>query len=416
MRCIVSYHYYIRDYQGNNRVVVAPDGTVEQTNDYYAYGGPWGNTSTNQGFQPFKYNGRSALCDASRLKKELDRVHGLDWYDYGARLYDPAIGRFLSPDPFVQLPQNSQNFNRYSYGLNNPLKYTDENGEFWHILIGAAIGGVVNLIATWDNIDGFWQGFTAFAVGAGVGASVAATGGASIGTIVGVSTAGGVGTAATNSIIAQTGKNFQGINHLDWVAVGKSSLIGGISGVAGGTIGAYASSAPWLVNGMNSPVLRSAVASPLAAGAGQIAGGTTYGLLEGNSLSTSFDNSLDGIGTNMAIGGAIGITSTIGAYYSNGINPWNGKILNTNKGHILQQEINKIKNGGPRYHLGHDSKTFYNNSQKEGGYLPRSVQYKEYVVLPSGSHEAGTLRIVVGNDGNWYYSPNHYKRYLYLKP
>ena len=68
-----SSHYYIRDYQGNNRVVVAPDGTVEQTNDYYAYGGPWGDTSYNQGFQPFKYNG-----------KELDRVHGLDWYDYGA--------------------------------------------------------------------------------------------------------------------------------------------------------------------------------------------------------------------------------------------------------------------------------------------------------------------------------------------
>ena len=67
-----SLHYISRDYQGNNRVVVAPDGTVEQTNDYYAYGGPWGNTSRNQGFQPFKYNGRSTLCDASRLKKELD--------------------------------------------------------------------------------------------------------------------------------------------------------------------------------------------------------------------------------------------------------------------------------------------------------------------------------------------------------
>ena len=69
-----SYHYFLCDYQDNNRVVVSQNGTVEQTNDYYAYGGQWGNTSTNQGFQPFKYNG-----------KELDRVHGLDWYDYGAR-------------------------------------------------------------------------------------------------------------------------------------------------------------------------------------------------------------------------------------------------------------------------------------------------------------------------------------------
>ena len=73
------FHCVIRDHQGrsapcdasrlkNNRVVVAHNGTVEQQNDYYAYGGPWGDSSTNQGFQPFKYNG-----------KELDRVLGLDY-------------------------------------------------------------------------------------------------------------------------------------------------------------------------------------------------------------------------------------------------------------------------------------------------------------------------------------------------
>ena len=45
------------------------------------------------------------------------------------RLYDPVIGRFLSPDNYVQSPYNSQNFNRYSYCLNNPLKYTDPSGE-----------------------------------------------------------------------------------------------------------------------------------------------------------------------------------------------------------------------------------------------------------------------------------------------
>ena len=48
-----------------------------------------------------------------------------------ARLYDPVLGRFLSPDPYVQSPDFSQNFNRYAYALNNPLKYTDESGEFF---------------------------------------------------------------------------------------------------------------------------------------------------------------------------------------------------------------------------------------------------------------------------------------------
>jgi RHS repeat-associated protein len=60
-----------------------------------------------------------------------------------ARLYDPVLGRFLSPDPYVQAPDLSQNFNRYAYCLNNPLLYTDPNGEFvWFIpvAIGALIG------------------------------------------------------------------------------------------------------------------------------------------------------------------------------------------------------------------------------------------------------------------------------------
>jgi hypothetical protein len=46
-----------------------------------------------------------------------------------ARLYDPALGRFLSPDPYVQAPGFSQSFNRYAYCLNNPLRYTDPSGE-----------------------------------------------------------------------------------------------------------------------------------------------------------------------------------------------------------------------------------------------------------------------------------------------
>jgi hypothetical protein len=48
-----------------------------------------------------------------------------------ARLYDPALGRFLSPDPYIQDPTNTQNYNRYSYVLNNPLRYTDPTGEVY---------------------------------------------------------------------------------------------------------------------------------------------------------------------------------------------------------------------------------------------------------------------------------------------
>ena len=52
-------------------------------------------------------------------------------YNCNARLYDPLLGRFLEPDPYVQAPDFTQGFNRFAYCLNNPLKYTDESGEFF---------------------------------------------------------------------------------------------------------------------------------------------------------------------------------------------------------------------------------------------------------------------------------------------
>jgi RHS repeat-associated protein len=61
--------------------------------------------------------------------------------DMNGRIYDPLLGRFLSPDPYVQMPDFSQNFNRYSYCLNNPLIYTDPSGE-WFGLDDLLVAGV----------------------------------------------------------------------------------------------------------------------------------------------------------------------------------------------------------------------------------------------------------------------------------
>lgn len=60
-----------------------------------------------------------------------------------ARLYDPILGRFLSPDPYVQMPYMSQNFNRFSYAMNNPLCYVDEDGESILAVIGIIVGAYV---------------------------------------------------------------------------------------------------------------------------------------------------------------------------------------------------------------------------------------------------------------------------------
>ena len=106
-----KYHYYLQDHQGNNRVVLNQDGTVEEVNHYYPFGGLFA-SSTN--VQPYKYNG-----------KELDTKNGLNWYDYGARHYDPALGRFTTMDPMAE---NNYDANAYVYCFGNPVNFVDPLG------------------------------------------------------------------------------------------------------------------------------------------------------------------------------------------------------------------------------------------------------------------------------------------------
>jgi hypothetical protein len=69
----------------------------------------------------------------------------------GGRIYDPMIGRFLTPDPFVQFPFNGQSLNRYSYALNNPLRYTDPSGfiNMDQGIIEAQLPWAEAIVVTW---------------------------------------------------------------------------------------------------------------------------------------------------------------------------------------------------------------------------------------------------------------------------
>lgn len=107
-----QYHYYLKDHQGNNRVVVSSTGTVEETNHYYPFGGVFAGSGN---VQPYKYNG-----------KEYNERKGLDWYDYGARQYDATIGRFTTVDPMAE---KYYSYNPYTYCFNNPVKYVDVDGK-----------------------------------------------------------------------------------------------------------------------------------------------------------------------------------------------------------------------------------------------------------------------------------------------
>ena len=80
-----------------------------------------------------------------------------DLINMNGRLYDPTIGRFLSPDNFVQEPENSQNFNRYTYCLNNPLKYTDPSGELSEVLAFAIFSMASSMMQAASNGDNVWK-------------------------------------------------------------------------------------------------------------------------------------------------------------------------------------------------------------------------------------------------------------------
>jgi len=173
------------------------------------------------------------------------------------RLYDPVLGRFLSPDNYVQAADFTQNFNRYSYVLNNPLKYTDPSGEFINLIIGGIIGGFMGYMAGdmagatgWKLVEynigvGVVAGALSSGVGAGVssalaegsfgagfvGSSSAAVAASSFytGAVVGASSGlvGGFVTGIGNSLL-EGQSSVQGLKY------------GGIGAVSGGIIGGVA--------------------------------------------------------------------------------------------------------------------------------------------------------------------------------
>ncbi len=106
--------FYLKDHLGNVRMVVDEDGNIVQVNDYYPFGALYG-SGTGDAAQRYKYNG-----------KELDRMHGLDWYDYGARWMDPVLCRFTTMDPLCEKYYDTS---PYAYCANNPMKYIDPDGK-----------------------------------------------------------------------------------------------------------------------------------------------------------------------------------------------------------------------------------------------------------------------------------------------
>jgi len=234
-----NIYYYHSDHLGSSNIITDADGKKSSRYEYYPYGATY--KSEGQDTTNYKYTG-----------KEEDSSTGL--YFYGARYYDPDIGRFTQPDTIVQSPYDPQSLNRYTYARNNPIIYTDPTGHWiWiAIIIGAVLGGA-SAAASGQPV---WQGALMGAAGGlMVGAGAAAFGfwGA-----VGGGMVAGAGNASA------TGGN-----------IGFGAIAGGLGAGLGYGLGSWASN--WESGSFWGELGASAFAGAIGGGVGAELSGSSFG-------------------------------------------------------------------------------------------------------------------------------------------
>ncbi|MEI7595984.1 MAG: RHS repeat-associated core domain-containing protein [Bacteroidota bacterium] len=108
-----------------------PDGTIANDLSYDA----WGNRRNPSTWAVLNSSELSTLNTTLITDRGYTLHEHLNQFaliNMNGRAYDSRLGQFLSPDPFVQAPENTQSYNRYAYCLNNPMKYTDPSGYEWY--------------------------------------------------------------------------------------------------------------------------------------------------------------------------------------------------------------------------------------------------------------------------------------------
>lgn len=307
-----TYYYVLRDYLGNITHVYNSSNSTTQEYSFDAWGrrrnpANWGYDLTSQ---------PELFADRGFTSHEYLKYFNL--YNMNGRMYDPLVGRFISPDPFVQAPNMTQSMNRYTYCMNNPLVYVDYNGYTWFTKLGSWLGSTGRTIVTVGVTIG---------IGVAAGAIIVASGGtltplvvAGVGGLSGM--AGGIlGTAFSGG----SGKDYwhNGIN--GFVSGAISSYIGGVVG-------------KWAVKGLkdfgywgltrfaNTPVIKSALASSVVSSLGGGAGSfASEFIMSGGNLDAAWQASKNGLIFGAALGFATGARAGYKEAKRLEINPWTGK-------------------------------------------------------------------------------------------
>mgnify|MGYP004639746399 CR=1 FL=1 len=247
-----EYLFFLRDHLGSVRVVARPDGKVVQVNHYYPYGMAFagGGMSGNAGAHPveggvsvagglLEIGGETGGMELARpgasqpyrfLGNELYTSNSLGLYDFNARMYDPALGRFLSVDPMAE---GYRHLSPYAYCAGNPVVYADKDGQvIGRVVVGAVVGAAINGGIALLSGESGREVLGAAARGAIEGGVAGLTFGMSMGTTlagkIAVSAAVGAATSTASSTVGQLVES----GSVDGREVAADAAVGAVTGGA----------------------------------------------------------------------------------------------------------------------------------------------------------------------------------------
>ena len=247
-----EYLFFLRDHLGSVRVVARPDGKAVQVNHYYPYGMAFagGGMSGNAGAHPveggvsvaggsLEIGGETGGMELARpgasqpyrfLGNELYTSNSLGLYDFSARMYDPALGRFLSVDPMAE---GYRHLSPYAYCAGNPVVYADKDGQvIGRVVVGAVVGAAINGGIALLSGESGREVLGAVARGAVDGGIAGLTFGMSMGTTlagkIAVSAAVGAATSTASSTVGQLVES----GSVDAREVATDAALGAITGGA----------------------------------------------------------------------------------------------------------------------------------------------------------------------------------------
>lgn len=192
-----------------------------------------------------------------------------------ARLYNPYLGRFVSPDPLLNSEGGAWDYNPYVYANNNPYKYIDRNGElarFVPFIIGFVAGGAMNVAYNWDDIHNVGDFCSYFGVG-GVAGTIAAVvvAAAPAGVLPGV-IYGAMGGSLSGALLGGCNNLLKGLDFWSgassgaWSGAASGALFGGLMGAAKANAAGLKGASYWTgrerVNTIVNPPAANASATP----------------------------------------------------------------------------------------------------------------------------------------------------------